>query len=377
MAIANLTAPLLLCPLPYQPAATEGASNATIDAAGESYFAIGHIRLSSGPGTSKTLDNGGGKVHLSTSSVTFANAGTTMRIGVQDVSAAGVNDDTWTSEPQGDFVGGTDVINANDVNDFAIESGSRSIADGDLIAVGFEFISRGGTDQIIVPRLNLPYAMYTPHSALDSGAGPALVGLTGHIALEFTDGTIGWFSPMALPFIQESSSTFSSGSTPDEYAMVFRLPFPATCVGLWALVSNTAAADDFELILYSTPLGTPSATKTLSFDSSLYSVGSGGRQVSRPFDAAVSLAANTDYAVALRPTTANTLSFERIHFGGGGNLAKGLPLGLNWSQYSRTDQSGAFGSQASGTIPLFGLWLLGFDDGAAGGGGGGTGGFIR
>ena len=60
----------------------------TIDAAVEAVHYTGQVFLEAGSG-SKTISSAGGKIHWRTSgTVTFANAGTTIRIGLQDVSTS-------------------------------------------------------------------------------------------------------------------------------------------------------------------------------------------------------------------------------------------------------------------------------------------------
>lgn len=363
MAIQTLNGPILFCPLFAQPSFPDtNVTTATMDAAGESIFVVGHIRLSTGPGTSKTLDTNG-KIHWRSGAVTFANASSNLRVGVQDVSAAGVNDDVWTGEPQADLVGGTDTIAATAVITTTIESGSRSITHGDQLCIGAELTTRGGADSIVVNRINPDLSGTESHSALDTGSGPALATQYAPFVIEFGDGTLGWMEPYIYPVVYEASAAFNSGSTPDEYALVFQTPFPFQAGGLFAQLSGLAAADDFELILYSDPLGTPVAERTLSFDMSLYAVGGG---VTRTFTSAFSIVANTNYAVALRPTTANSLNFQQCNFGSNGaNIRKATPLGTNWSMYSRSNQTGAFGSQSTTILPAFGVWATGFDDGAS------------
>lgn len=369
MAIQVLSSPVLFAPLPTAPF-LHTTANITTDAAGESVFAIGHIQLSTGVGTTKTLSSSGGKIHWRTGAVTFSNGSSNLRLGVQDVTAAGVNDDDWTSEPQADLVGGTDTITGSTVMSTAIESGSRNITHGDFIAVGMELTARGGADSIVTVRQSSNIGAYSAHSAVDTGSGPALLAAPSSFVIEFDDGTLGWMDPCVYPQVFESSTVYGTGSTPDEYALVARWPFTFTASGLFCIVANTVAADDFDLILYSDPLGvTPVATKTLVLDSSLYAVSAGQASVSRPFTSSnVTIAANTDYAIAVRPSTANTLSYVRSNLGSGGaNIRKATHLGTNWSQYSRSDESGAFGSQDTTLLPAFGIWAVGFDDGTGGG----------
>jgi len=358
---------LPLSPFPLAPFSDVGTTNQTMDAAGESFFAVGHILLSSGPGTSKTFDSGC-KLHWRAGAVTLSNGSTNFRGGIQDVTAAGVNDDTWTSEPQGNYTSAA-APTASVVNSLTITSGSRSITHGDLIAAGFEMTARGGADSVVIPRAGA-FNSVASHSAADTGSGPALVQGSGFFTLEFADGTVGWFDPYSFAHIFEASAAFGSSSTPDEIALVFRLPVKAQVYGAFMYLANLAAADDFNVILYSDPLGTPVAERSVVQDMAVAATGNyWSRPWSAPVDSPFTLNANTDYALSLLPSTTNTLSYGRLNFNtSNGVLRKPTPLGTNWSLYSRSDVTGAFGSQDTTILPLFGLWLA-FDDGAGGGGG--------
>lgn len=341
-------------------------SSTTIDAVGESAAGIGHVLLSTGPGTSKTISSAGGKLYFRTGSVTFADAGTTVRVGIQDVGAAGLEDGTY--DVHDDLVGGTDTITGSAVNSAAMSSGTKTITHGDQVAVVIEMTARGGTDSVQIARSNNSALM--PYGTADTGAGPTLVTMAPFITIEFDDGTLGWLGMSSWAAVTENSAQFDSGDTPDEYALVFRLPFKAAALGLYAQLASVAAGDDFEVILYSAPLGTPVAERTLAQDMSLAAL---GNHFDRAFTSAFTLEANTDYAIAIRPSTANGLSYTRVNFGSGnGVLRKVTMLGTNWSQYSRSNQTGAFGSQDTTLLPVLGVWVGQLEDGA--GGGGGTGG---
>jgi hypothetical protein len=205
---------------------------------------------------------------------------------------------------------------------------------------------------------------------VDSGSGPALVNRVSIVTIEFDDGTVGWLGLESYAALMEGSALFASNSTPDEIALVFQVPFTAAALGLYAEVNTVAAADDFELILYSDPLGTPVAERTLAFDMSLHAATNAVR-VDRNFTSAYTLSANTNYAVAVRPTTTNTIGLGQSNFNtGNGNLRKATMLGTSWSKYTRTDNTGAFGSQDTTILPSLGVYVGQLDDGAGGAGGG-------
>jgi hypothetical protein len=347
-----------------------GSSVTTMDAAGESCALIGYVNLSTGPGTSKVISSaGGGFIHWPAGTATFANGTTNVRVGINDVSA-GLED--GTHDVYGDLTGGGGGITASTMNRTAMTSGTKTIAHGDLIAVVVEMTARGGADAVQVTRSPITNGALVPYGTHDIGSG-VVRGLTSvmRCAIEFDDGTLGWFDG-CLGCLLAAQSAFSSGSVPDEYALVFTLPFRASVSGLWAVMNATAQPDDYEFNLYSDPLGTPVAERTFTQDADIGDVTTGGQIFSRPFTSAYILEPNTVYAIAMRPTTANTLGFYTMSFGtNGANIRKATALGANWSMYSRTDQTGAFGSQDTTKLPMFGFWYdsLSDDEGEGGGGG--------
>lgn len=338
-------------------------STLTIDAVGESLFAIGNLYLSSGPGTSKVLSAaGGGKVAFLTASLTWANAATNLRVGVQDVASTGLEDGTF--DVYADLVPGTDTLTADIVNAPAMDTGTKTIAHGDLVAIGLEMTARGGTDSVTARRWNGAGAR--PYTSLDTGAGPAKNNSgPPRILILFDDGTVGFLGVETVPFVDETVASFGSSSTPDEYALIFRVPAPTRIGSLYAQLQGvTQALDDFELILYSDPLGTPVAERTIVADAD-YLVTS-GQHFEAPLSSDFDLLAGTDYAIGFRPTTTNTLGFSRISFStGNAALRACLPYGTNAYQASRSNQTGAFGSADTIRVPMFGFRLTGYDDGVA------------
>jgi hypothetical protein len=346
------------------------SATTTLDAAGESCALIGYVNLSTGPGTSKTLSAaGGGFIHWPASTITFANGATNVRVGINDVSA-GLED--GTHDVYGDLAGGGGGITGSAMNRTAMTSGTKTINHGDLIAIVVEMTARGGADSVQVTRSGIPQGALVPYGTHDIGSGPVR-GLTSvmRAAIEFDDGTLGWMDGF-VGCLLSIQSAFSSGSTPDEYALVFTLPFRASVSGLWGMMNAAAQPDDYEWNLYSDPLGTPVAERTLTHDADIGDVTTGGQVFSRPFTSAYIIEPNTPHAIALRPTTANTIGFIAMHFGtNGANIRKATALGTNWSMYSRTNQTGAFGSQDTTRLPMFGFWYdsLSDDEGVGGGGG--------
>lgn len=345
----------VICPVPP---GDSGVANLAIDAAGESLTFIGRVNLQGGAGSSKTISSSGGKIHWHTGITTFADSGTTLRLGIQDVGATGLEDGTF--DVHADLVGATDTIAGSSIISTAMESGTKTITHGDLIAISFELISRAGADSIAIRRNQQGRAF--PYFTSDTGSGPAKTATQGSCAtIEFDDGTVGWIGEYFL-FPGFTQTLFQVNSTPDERALIFQVPFPCTVSGVIMNMTSVASTDNFEVIAYSDPLGTPVAEVTHSFDADLAaSASQSWFQIT--FATNLQVTANTKYAIAIRPTTTNTIAVSELVYGTGNEkLLRPTALGENWYSGTRSNQSGAF-SETTTTLPLIGLFLSKFDDG--------------
>ncbi len=351
----------------------------TMDAAGESSGVVGQVYLADPSGGSKTISSAGGKLWLRSGSVTFANAGTTIRAGIQDVDPAnGLEDGTY--DVYGELVGGGGGLAANSYNEFAMSSGTKTIAHGDLVVVVVEMMSRGGSDSVswstnnsnVAPHSNNAGLTGTgfPYGTVDTGTRQKSANSPA-VFLVFDDGTYGWieFQEPGPASLSASSTNINTGSNPDELAACFHLPFKCTLTGVVMGVGNVATADDFELILYSDPFGTPVAERTVTMDAMYYGTTGGNARAGGVF-APYTLLANTDYAVAVRPTTANNITVYYFTTSTGKEAIKRSTIfGESIQLGSRQNQSGAFSVSNTALWPDLVLTLSQIDDGSGGGGG--------
>ncbi len=339
---------------------------ATIDAAGESVACIGIARLATGPGTSKTLSSSGGKIFWVPGTTTFAQAGTTLRVGLQEV-ATGLEDGSWTVYD--DLVGGTDTITAGVINTATMSAGAgNSIADGQQLAVVIEATARQSADSIIVRGILAP-DFITSYISVDSGSGPAKVtGTMGLVGFTTDDGTVGWIEG-GYPFAA-SATTLNNSNTPDEVANLVSIPFATTIIGISIALDNVASTDTFDLVLYSTPLGTPGEERTITADPNLLNSATGDGMFNYYFSSAYTPALNTQYAIAFRPTSANDITYYTFALGTGLSANRAaLPwFGTGWSGGTRSNVTGAF-SESTVTVYGIGPILGSFSDGAGSGGG--------
>lgn len=347
-------------------------ANNTINATGESVTQIGRIYLEGGSG-SKTISNGRGKITFRTGTITFADAGTNFRIGIQDVASTGI--ETGTFDVYVDLVGGGGGIISNTWHEIAMASGTKTINHGDLIAISFEMTTRGGTDSVIITSFVNGYLgvnQLFPYKTVDAGSGPVRNATSPIIAcIVFDDGTLGWIEPQPVfPNMNIITTTsLSSSTTPDEYAAVFQVPFKCSIRAAYMYVGSVANADDFEIILYSDAEGTPTVEQAVSVSADIIGSASTNAPYWVNFTSEI-LLPGIIYAIALRPTTTNaiTLGYHDLTSTFGDKYKKMLPFGSLLKMSSRTNQTGAFSEVQSYYLPAFGILIDALDDGVSAGG---------
>lgn len=344
-----------------------------MDAAGESCAFIGKIYIE-GAAASKTISSAGGKIVFRTGTVTFANAGTNFRVGVQDLAATGLEDGTF--DVYADLTGGGGGIASNTWYELAMTNGTKTINHLDTVAICFELTTRDGTDAVRITSYPFQDVFLStsnfPFRTVDTGAGPTRANTNpfgGSII--FDDGSLGWIEgSWFAPGMQTiATQTYNSGSTPDEYAAVFQVPFKCSVRGGYLNVGSIATTDNFEIILYSDAQGTPVAERTVTVDPNIR----GSASANSPYFVTFSsytLSPGLWYGFAMRPTTANSLTLTYIDIGAGfgSKYKKPLPFGTNCKFSSRTNQSGAFSEVQTYFQPIFGLRVDKLDDGVSSGG---------
>lgn len=349
-----------------------------LNAAGYSHGLVGKLYIEGGG--SKTLSAaGGGKILWRVAgSLTFANAGTNIRVGINDVTSGGLED--GTHDVYRDVVGGSGELSANSQVSSTMSSGSKTMADGDLVAFVIEMTARGGADTVtpaIVGSANSVNVVgnpttFFPYQTRDGGSGPAKLQLGNaqlYCEIQFDDGTVGWIygakPPLPGTAVSGTTLTFSSSSTPDEYAMLFRSPFRFTLSGIRALLNGIATTDTFEIIVYSDPTGTPVAEVTDAVDPNIVGNNSGSFAYAHRLSSPFTVEKDTWYAVAFRPTLANPIGIQYFDFGSGNGPKKayGSPFGEDIILAGRTNQTGAFSTVQDYYLPNVTLMASELDDG--------------
>lgn len=369
MSLANLDGGLLV-PIGahqlFHPGTNPTLGSITLDAANEAAIFVGHIITDDG--ASHTIDTtGSSEIGWAALAVTFANAGTTLKVGLGAVdaangpparaaNAAGV----ITFDVSKTLTGGGGGV-ATGWQTHVPDAGTKTIASGDLVAMAVQMTARAGADTLGVALSGS--ATFVNRPTVTSYVGvPAFTAIAGtpDAIIRFSDGHYGWFfgSDLAASI---SNRTFNSGSGTVEYGQLFKLPFPARIYGIFGDVDPDG---DFDGILYSNPLGgTPVAERTASFDANTAATAQTRRMAlmfSSPYDAT----ADQQLGVVFKPGASNiTLRYKTLAAAGHRVTD---PWGVDGYGISRA--SGAFADANSSLDHYYvGLLIGGFEVGGAAG----------
>lgn len=359
--------------LSYNTGCPEFKDICTLDAAAEKVVLYGYIFID-GMAASKTLSSSGGKIHLLPGTVAWSTAGTTVRVGLQDpsTSAGPTFQPDGTFDVYGDLIQGTDSLSSNTWKTVTMSSGTKTLSTGVLVAIVCDMTTRNGSDIFRlrgiegaslsscpshVPAINT-YASAAWGANPVSGWPIALV--------EFDDGTLGYIFG-TIPVSSFTTQAYVAADSPDEKCLIFKFPTERKINAIGGMVYQNNAVSDFDAIIYSDPLGTPSAVATISFLGE-HSVGFGSpRNWQAMLSSAITIAANTDYALAIKATSTGNVGFVSVNVNNA-NYRKFLPGGTNCRMGHRTDGSGAF-TETTTAVPILGVNMYAFHDGAGGGGG--------
>lgn len=238
----------------------------------------------------------------------------------------------------------------------------RTVTAGEWIACVIDFVSWAASDSVgITPGWNLVVADNLLAYVANASTGTyAKNDGCGIFALKYADGTYAQFPLFAsVPAKTTTTTTFNSGSTPDERGLRFTIPIAARMLGGWVRLDADAACD---IVLYDS--GGAVVAGPLAIDSDIRQQTTGQNA---PFiwPAPVDLAASSVYRLVVKPGASN-ISLYQVTVESNARLGA-FPLGTSAHLTTRTD-AGAF-SDTDTAYPLMGLLLNGFDTtGGVGGG---------
>lgn len=340
-----------------------------IDATGEKAAFSG--RVFNKDRTSKNIT----KVGFRFGAVTKA-GGSALTVSLQDVNLA-AGPPMQPDETQDQTVAIANA-NASFVSNTWIQTGTlsatRTVAFGELLSVVIEYDGAGrlAADSVVISGMAYHASTEWAHqmeSALKTGGTWAAAGVHPNVILEFDDGTFGTLVG-ALPFSAASSLAFKSDTAvADEHALEFTVPFPCKVDGFWAFVTFSANTSNFDVVLYD---GTSAMTGgTVTVDANTPQSTSTAQRLIGSFSQEITLAANTIYRLAIKPTqTTSTVSLYYIDVNDA-NHFQALEGGTSWRLASRIDL-GAWAAAVTTRRPLMGIHVSALDDGVSTGGSRGT-----
>lgn len=378
MAIQRITAPMALR-MPGVGNLLQGTEPALtsvlIDAVGEYVDFVGRVMWDGYPGSAKTVSSAGGKVVWRTGAVTWAGT-TTLRISIQDV-------DGTTAIPRGDgtpdvyldIVRGTTALAVT--TDYAsgaqsaFTTGSKSIAQGDLIAIRFELTAQSGTDAVNVIAKNANGRAF-PSVSHKTTAVAALTA-TPNVMLVADDGTVGWLEGSGFTGAL-TSRTFDSGTaTADEYGSAFTIPFGIEVCGIeWIVRASVVTGAGVDLNLFTGSAGSPTKSRTVTFDSQHFAGSTAATSVyygKHLFSSPVEITANSWFALTAMPLdTTSDIIMHEYSITNFADASKALAvLGGTVKKATRLNDAGAITEDANAIVVNLAPIISGIDVSSGGG----------
>jgi len=304
----------------------------TIDATGEKAAFAGRVVF---PGSSGTKDIT--RIGLRFGAVTKA-GGSGLTVSLQDVGLANgppIQPDE-TQDQTVAIANGDAGFVSNAWYRTAALSANRTVNNGDYLAVVVEYNGSGrlGADSVIIAGLTKGSISQFPSqhnagSSLKTGGTWADQLVIPNIILEFSDGTFGTLEG-AMPISALNSQTSNTGSTPDEIALGFKMPWDCEIDALWMIVNTGGATRDFDIVLYQ---GT-TALKTISIDANA-TPSAASRTICVPIPK-MTLTKGTQYYLAHKPTTGNSNTVFSFNVGDANHLTA-ISGGVDFNYSERTD----------------------------------------
>lgn len=352
MALQTIPGGGIWIPQPWHPFADSFGAT-TLDAAADRCAMIFRV-----PKTG-TLD----KFEFRTGTVTAADD---LRASFQDVNASGDPDDVedqFRSIPAASVTSNTWIVPGLMTSDGTDAGVKRSVTRGDVLAavIRIETFVDGNLQINVHNATDSNWGGFPYIDSNTTGAYSKLSLNQPLLALKYDDGTYAFIGGHSYPFLAPSTTiSLNTGTNPDEVGNIFRLPFPCKIGGAWFALTQAAAAD-FDIIIYDSDGIT--ALTTQSTDGDLGPTTAKLRF--HCFDAEVQLSANTDYRMAIKPTTATSITARYSDINAAA-IMDAIEGGQNWQYTSRVD-AGAW-SQITTRRLHMGLLVTAVDDGVGGGG---------
>lgn len=331
-----------------------------IDAAAEKLLIAGYVSMQGDASGAKTISSAGGTIGFAVNTVTWATAGSTIRVGLQDPDPTAVmTQPDGTFDVYADLVQGTDSLPGSSWKTVAMATGSKSLSHGDVVCIVLDFTTRNGADSLslFMSTAYLPQITSTVRNYTTSWQSP--IAVSPNALLTFDDGTkaiiAGGFAVATVSTLE----TFSNSTNPDERGIPLYVPWhcKANAARFYARTQGAVAAD-FDVRIYSDPLGTPTQLVSTSVEGAYSSATSSQvRECLIPF-APVTLSPGW-YGVVLKATGTGSIALSSTTVAD----ASYKDLFGACSKITRNDETGAFTEDNTSTYLGFALSLSSIDSG--------------
>lgn len=296
-------------------------------------------------------------------------ANTDLLVSFQDVAVANGDPDGTADQyrviPTAAIVTDTTVLSGLITSNGADGGTKRSVTKGDLVACVIGYNTFNASDSVIIGAIR--YA---------AGGSPTLYGfpdlytaswskqsqICNTVSVEYDDGTYA-YAPGLWPAVSATGTVaYGNTATPDAIGLKFRFPGPVKIGGCWI---GMDADGDFLVRLY-----TSSGVTTVATVDKDTRCAVGSMTGFLLFTAEQTLAANTDYVLAIEPSSATNDTLAYIDVAAAAELDQ-LGGGQNFHYATAKDPATTADFTATTTRrPMIGLLVTALDDGVQTGGGG-------
>lgn len=324
--------------------------NLTIDAADEQVAITGQLMTSDRQ--SHICSSAGCTIGFRAGGVTWSTASTEVIFSLQDLDAVNgpPTEPAESADVSGNYVQGTDTISANTWHDIPMETGTKTVAPGDFMAIVFDMQVRNGADSVQISVLNSGSIGSFPLTVHKTGGSWSTSNHIGNAIIVFDDGAYGWIKG-TVATTGGGLTAYNNTDTEDEYGNLIYPKTDMLATGAWftGILRNGA---DAELVLYSDPLGTPTEIASLSLDHDWGYANSSGRTSTYSFATPVVIRRGGVYGITLRPTTANDVELGRYLLSS--NAYAVTIGGAEAIRIDRADNSGVFDTSST-VVAMIGI----------------------
>lgn len=310
---------------------------------------VGHIYTEDG-GAHTINTTGASSLGWLSGTVNHPNAGSTFTVGLANVDTASgppvrpVNvGNVITFDVGRTIAGGNGEITANAWQEHVPSTGSKTIANGDLVAFAVQETARVGSDAVTVAlgqRTLSEVPMARPSVTVFSSSFTQVQAYP-NCTITFADGSKGFFMGSLVYSIPRTLQTWSNASATKEYGNFIQMPFAAEIAGIE--VTSTISGDT-DFVLYSDPLGTPVAVRSVSVAASAVNNNTAPAPGYFMFSSPYRAKANEQLAAIIKPGASNSTCFYLSM----ANASHQKAHSLGSRAYAINRDTGAFVAQNSG-----------------------------